>query len=332
MTGVGSMTGHEPLVQATTSHDWLERTELLRWQGLHDYTNCKNALKTPPRGRSLRRGCRFLPNQNGQARERESSAGIVNHVYLACIKAGPQLAQWEIKLEHRRFALRGIELAGFGPCVPHLRYRAAEWLGSPYFNLHFYPRAKPIDDGHEAIHREPAEVGIADAGEVGRRNPGAGVRTTNAQRFPIKSLDDLGSQDRFELFHIRVSAPQSRRVNRVHGSFPSASQAHLEDRLANPARPPGLQGLGTWVEGKQGRSSDKTTRIRDNAQNWQRYELSCRILTLMSRTAHRSVETTFFLPVSWFSQYSGWLLKHFPNWCSLFCRGSVYWCSAVTAG
>src|SRR5260370_36468823 len=48
----------------------------------------------------------------------------------------------------------------------------------------------------------------ADAREVSRSNPRAGVRRAHRQAFAVERLDDLGSQYGLELLCIRILAPQ----------------------------------------------------------------------------------------------------------------------------
>lgn len=52
------------------------------------------------------------------------------------------------------------------------------------FDLHFHARAKPVNDRHETIDSEASQVRVADAREVGRRNPVrlCAARTVNLSR------------------------------------------------------------------------------------------------------------------------------------------------------
>src|SRR6058998_339572 len=75
-------------------------------------------------------------------------------------------------------------------------------------DFHFHPRPEPVDDRHEAVHGEPPQLRMADAGEVCGCNPGAVVRGPHSQVFAIERLDDLGGQNRLELLRVRVSAPE----------------------------------------------------------------------------------------------------------------------------
>src|SRR4029077_5871002 len=68
--------------------------------------------------------------------------------------------------------------------------------------------AEAVDDGYEAIYREAAEVRIADGGEVGGGDAGAGVRGANRQVFPVERLDDFSREDRLELFSVSALMPQ----------------------------------------------------------------------------------------------------------------------------
>jgi hypothetical protein len=81
-------------------------------------------------------------------------------------------------------------------------------LGSVQPYLDFNAGAEAVDDRHEAIHGEAAEVGVADAREVGGGNAGAGVRGANRQVFPVERLDDFSREDRLELFSIGAILPQ----------------------------------------------------------------------------------------------------------------------------
>jgi hypothetical protein len=57
-----------------------------------------------------------------------------------------------------------------------------------------------IDMRRSTVNRP--EVGIANAREVGRRNPGAAVRCAHAQTVPVERLDDFSGQDGLELLGI----------------------------------------------------------------------------------------------------------------------------------
>jgi len=70
-------------------------------------------------------------------------------------------------------------------CVAALRRNDA-----PYFDSHFDSRTEPVDDGHQAIDREPPEVAVADAGEVGGCGSRAPLRSAHSQALPIERLDD----------------------------------------------------------------------------------------------------------------------------------------------
>jgi hypothetical protein len=81
-------------------------------------------------------------------------------------------------------------------------------IGGSHPDLHFYTRAEPIDDRHQAINREAVEVRIADARKIGSRDARTTVRAAHGQVFPVESLDDLGGQDGLELLGVRTLAPQ----------------------------------------------------------------------------------------------------------------------------
>jgi len=79
---------------------------------------------------------------------------------------------------------------------------------APHPDLNLDARAQAVDDRHEAIDREPPEVRIADAREVGRRNASTRLRGANSQLFPIERLDDFGREQGLELFGIGSVVPQ----------------------------------------------------------------------------------------------------------------------------
>ena len=68
-----------------------------------------------------------------------------------------------------------------------------------YPNLYLDARPKAVDDRHETIHREPAEIRVAYPRKIGRGNAGSRVRGTNSQSFPVQRLHNLGRQDRSNL-------------------------------------------------------------------------------------------------------------------------------------
>jgi hypothetical protein len=71
-------------------------------------------------------------------------------------------------------------------------------------DFHFDVRPEPVENRHQAIDGEAAEIGAADTREVGGRNSGAGMSRADAQAFPIERLDDSGGKDRLELPGVRV--------------------------------------------------------------------------------------------------------------------------------
>jgi len=77
-------------------------------------------------------------------------------------------------------------------------------FSASHFDLHFHSRPEPVDDRHEAIDGEPPEVRVADAREVGRRNPGAALCAADAQALPVERLDDFRGQDGLELIGIGI--------------------------------------------------------------------------------------------------------------------------------
>jgi hypothetical protein len=74
----------------------------------------------------------------------------------------------------------------------------------PHPNLDLDARSEPVKDRYEAIHGKPSEVCIPDSGKIGRRNPGAGMRGSDAQALPVERFYDFGGEDRLELFHVCI--------------------------------------------------------------------------------------------------------------------------------
>ena len=96
-----------------------------------------------------------------------------------------------------------------------------------HFEFHLQARAEPVQDGHQAIHREPPQIGIADARKIGRRDPGATLRHTNTQTLPVQHLDDLRRQDGFELLDVRVFMTQI--AEDIAASPPDSASFHTRD-------------------------------------------------------------------------------------------------------
>src|ERR1700691_422133 len=87
----------------------------------------------------------------------------------------------------------------------HLWVRfAGDCLGGVQEDLNLDAGTEPIDDRHESIYGEAAEVRVADAGEVGGRSAGAGVGCANRQAFTAEHLDDFSRENRLELFGVGV--------------------------------------------------------------------------------------------------------------------------------
>ena len=70
----------------------------------------------------------------------------------------------------------------------------------PRFDLQFdlNPGAEAVDDADQAIQGEASEVGVADTGEVGRRDPGC-VSSATAHAWP----GTLGVARTFQVHDIR---------------------------------------------------------------------------------------------------------------------------------
>src|ERR1022692_1503178 len=73
-----------------------------------------------------------------------------------------------------------------------------------HLDRHIHTRPEPADDRHQAVHRETAQVSLADAREIGRRYPGSKLRRTNSQPFTVERLDDLAGQNCLELEYVGI--------------------------------------------------------------------------------------------------------------------------------
>ena len=90
-----------------------------------------------------------------------------------------------------------------GRCVTAHR-RAAE------FHRDLYPRPQEVDDQHESVDCEAAQVGATNAREIGGGYAGQRLRFADAQTLAIELANDFGGEDRFELLAVRVSKSRSR--------------------------------------------------------------------------------------------------------------------------
>src|ERR1035437_9438194 len=98
----------------------------------------------------------------------------------------------------RRFQVR-IEYVGVFGAASCRRPWAA------HLDRHMHTRPEPADDRHQAVHREAAQVSVADAREIGRRYPGSDLRRTNRQTFTVERLNNLAGQNRLELDHVDLA-------------------------------------------------------------------------------------------------------------------------------
>src|SRR5450432_2645948 len=64
--------------------------------------------------------------------------------------------------------------------------------------------AKPVNDSHETVYREPAKICIPHAREISRSYASQAMRFPNGQAIPIERLDNFCGQDRLELLYIRI--------------------------------------------------------------------------------------------------------------------------------
>src|ERR1035441_7267299 len=97
----------------------------------------------------------------------------------------------------RRFQVR-IEYVGMFGAASYRRPWAA------HLDRHIHTRPKPADDRHQAVHRETAQVSLADAREIGRGYPGSDLRRTDSQPLTVQRLDDLAGQNCLELQYVGI--------------------------------------------------------------------------------------------------------------------------------
>ena len=67
-----------------------------------------------------------------------------------------------------------------------------------------HSRAKPVNDPHETVYREPAKVRISHAREISCSYAREAMRLPDTQAIPIERPDNFRGQDRLELFYIRI--------------------------------------------------------------------------------------------------------------------------------
>lgn len=65
-------------------------------------------------------------------------------------------------------------------------------------------RAKPVNDRHQPIHGESAQISIADTAKVGRGNTRQIVRAAYSQALFVERLDDLRGQNGLELSDVGI--------------------------------------------------------------------------------------------------------------------------------
>jgi hypothetical protein len=56
-------------------------------------------------------------------------------------------------------------------------------------------RTEAVDDCHKTVHREPCEVGIPDAREVGGGDARPGMSGAHGEAFLVERLDDFGGKE-----------------------------------------------------------------------------------------------------------------------------------------
>jgi hypothetical protein len=98
-------------------------------------------------------------------------------------------------------------MAGGGASIPGVILRGHRVMSRPAAtNLHgdIHPGAKPVNDSHETVYREPAKICIPHAREISRSYARQAMRFPDTQAIPIERLDNFCGQDRLELRYIRI--------------------------------------------------------------------------------------------------------------------------------
>jgi len=76
------------------------------------------------------------------------------------------------------------------------------------FDANINSRAEAVDDGEQAVEGEAAQVGIADAGEVGGSDSCLSMGCSDAEALTVEHLDNLRGEDSLQLLHIRAGMSQ----------------------------------------------------------------------------------------------------------------------------
>ena len=102
-----------------------------------------------------------------------------------------------------------------------------------YLDRNLYTRNEAIDDDHQSVDRETVQVGVSDAGEIGRGYAGLGVCGTHGQVPSVEGLDDLSCQERLEMPHVGIGVAEvaenvAAAVNEFNGVF-----FHVSEYLAS---------------------------------------------------------------------------------------------------
>src|ERR1035438_7551451 len=72
----------------------------------------------------------------------------------------------------------------------------------------FNARSEAVDDGKQPVQGEAAQVGIADAGEVGGGDSCLSVGCADAETLTVQHFDNLRGEDGLQLSHIRAGMAQ----------------------------------------------------------------------------------------------------------------------------
>lgn len=73
-----------------------------------------------------------------------------------------------------------------------------------HIDRNFNVLVEPVQNLHQAIDREAAEIGMSDAGEIRGAGAGGFLSLSNCHAGFIQHIDDPGCQDRAQLLQLRV--------------------------------------------------------------------------------------------------------------------------------
>ena len=141
------------------------------------------------------------------------------------------------------------------------RSLAPDGCRRPHPDIDLYSRPERVDDRHEAIDGKPPEVRVADAREVGRRNPACACATRTLEKPSESSVLMISAaRQRLELLGIRASAPEVAENTSTAHHF-QLFGLHLA----------GVWGsVASWPAGREAGAMTQRERSKQARRKWQR--------------------------------------------------------------